>query len=175
MYTITKEEIAALKKSNNIILQFYNGKSVIRIQRDAKKTKDGGTVSYEEIVLPVESTFDVYSRPTDAKDYQRSMSPGQYNIDKCFYMLSSDYGTGKALKTYLKAGDSIRIKWTAAGGNGYTFQLKCNNPGYLNEDLYHDRVYLSIIPRGTSQYENGFDLLLGDTICPNNSARMIKY
>ena len=175
MYTLTKEDMQALKKSNNIILQFYDNKSIMRLQRDTKTTKDGGMITYQEVELPVESTFDVYSRPTDDKDYQRSLSPNDYNIDKCFFMLSSEYGTGKALKTYLRPGDSIRIKWTAAGGNGYTFQLKCSHPKYYDLDLYHDRVYLSIVPRGASQYDSGFDLLLGDSICPNNSARMIKY
>ena len=108
------------------------------------------------------------------------MGPDKYSgmeydpkVNATFDSISLEYGVGKTLAYILKPGDSIRIKWIANGGNGYTFDLRCNHPDYKDQALYVDRLYLELIPRG-KDYNNRMDIFLSEHITPANSARMIR-
>jgi len=173
MTTVTKELISALRKADSIVLQYYEGECKIRLTRESKTTKDGGTLSYPDYEQPVDCAFDIYKSPEKPDGYG-----GQHydaTITGAFEMVSTHYGSGATVKYYLKEGDDIRVRWIANGASGYMYDLRCNHPDYYGQKLYDDTCRLVVCPKATGWAYNGLEIELGSSLCPNNSARMIKY
>jgi hypothetical protein len=76
----------------------------------------------------------------------------------------------------LKPGDEVELEWRT-GGNGYLERSRVTekepgaeySPG-MGERLYHDRLTLSVRRRGERKYTFN----VADSVCPNNTARMIR-
>lgn len=75
----------------------------------------------------------------------------------------------------LKEGDEIELRWVGADNNGYvgrstiTETNEHGSPG-LGMKLHCDRLYLYVWRGGKRKYS----FYLCDSICPNNTARMIR-
>ena len=177
MTTATKELISELKKGDNIIFQHYNGRGVLRITREDKTTKDGGKLTYPDYEIEIDERFDIYESPDKPDGY------GGYKYDynkdtiSCFEMKSLHYGTGKAIQAFLRIGDEIGLHWIANSRSGYLYNLTCNHPNYSGQALYNDQCHLTIKSKSSKVSLYNMDtpeLFIGDSICPDNSARMIR-
>ena len=173
MTTVTKELISALRKADNISLYYNDGKGMIALSREDKQTKDGGTISYPRFEAETDTSIEIYRTPENPEGY------GGYNYEakaiSAHEFVSLHYGSGAAIRHYLKEGDDIKVKWIANGGNGYGWNLECNHPNYKGERLYLDSCRLVIIPKGHDYSYRAPEIIIASGLCPNNSARMIKY
>jgi len=168
MYTLTKDDIKALRKADTLCPDYYQGKSALRILRDHKSTKDGGRVEYPEVALDVSSNFTVY-KTADAPD---GYGGNEYDAkpSRCFAHVSAHYEVGQYIVDTLREGDQIGLEWSANVSNGYMWNIRCAHPQYEGQRIYHDTCVLRI-RRGNKDYT----VKLADSHCPDNSARMMRF
>lgn len=169
MYTLTRDDIKAIRKADTIIPQYSREKvSCIRLLMDDKHMKDGGTVTYPEYVLDVDSRFDLNIPATGPDKYAtRIYNPVVY---RAYAHASGKYGPGKLFAAFVREGDSIVIEWQGGYGSGYMYDLRCNHPEYAGMTLYKDACIIHVY-RGEAEY----DIEIDDSMTPNNSAKMIEY
>ena len=108
-----------------------------------------------------------------------SLDYGQRNGDgaQCFAMIhSAQYDEQwRTIVDLLHVGDTLTLAWVGGDNNGYVTRSRVTekeSDGYspgLGEKLYHDKLFL-IAMRGKRK----LSFYVADSICPNNTARMIR-
>jgi hypothetical protein len=153
---ITKLDVKALKDAHRVSFHFVDGKTTIR---GSKKTKKTGP--YEER----EKQYDIESESTFS-------GIGGWKPHGCFAMLSTTHDTEwQTVVSFIKTGDEISLHWTA-NSNGYLDNSSVKEGHHAaGERLYRDELRL-LIKRERSNKRYAF--LIEVSICPDNSARMIR-
>lgn len=164
-HEVTKAELKALKSADTICFDFIDGQSQIRAIQHSKNSSDG----FEQtIIIPCNSRL----RCHDGYNHETYKTERQYKIVRG-YVHETNGPFANELATIwriLKAGNVITLHWRASGGNGYTGKAR----GEFGQRLHHDQLGLEIkheTPRGKVVLSS---FNVRDSICPNNSARMIK-
>lgn len=166
--TITKMDIAALKKADRVSFDHTSGKGVIRCTKRGKPPY-GDETSVE--ISAVSSSVYVYG--TDDN------TPSKTDTARCFTMIYASSPILQTIISLLKEGDRIMLDWRGSDNNGYVKASRITNetesdsvgPWNIGEKIYHDKLYIVIIRKGKTKYT----LYMDDSICPMNSARMIQY
>ena len=151
MPTLTKTDIAALRKGNDICvhLDSHNKEGLIRvIKRNRPDVRD-------PFARDVEHTLTATA--TLQYGWEEAFKAGQI---KCFAMLGiSKYHTAYAILRTLREGDELTFRfWPDAHSNGYVAAAH----------LHADALYLDVRREGKTKIE----WALHDSICSDNSARM---
>ena len=140
-------------------------------------TREGGRINASKRVRNSpwheETTIGISCDSSVFEHWEKTRWEGAYS---CFSMIhcpkySEEWQT---IVSFLREGDSLQLRWIGCDNNGYltrsmvTDRDEQSSPG-LGEKLYHDKLYLKIV-RG----KKSFSFYLDDSICPDNSARMVK-
>lgn len=179
-FAISKDHLKALRRADRIC--FDHASDVSRTGtgtqgqiRCIKHVKNDPFETERTVYVPAISTFTGIAYGTEARARLT-----------CFEMLfSAAYDeVWQTIVGLLREGDEIELLWRAGEGNNYlaravvTEKAKDANgveesyqPG-LGEKLYHDRLMLKVRrgPHGEVKYAFNID----DSVCPNNTARMIR-
>jgi hypothetical protein len=161
--TISKIDIQAMKLADTVSFHRVNGKNTIVATKRVPKPK-----AFEDTERRHEIEVDghvdhfrgdgEYALPYDTIEHIHKFA-------SCFDMIhSSQYSDEwQTIVSILRPGDVISLVWQGADNNGYL-----NNA--QGQRLYPDKLYLKVKRDG----KRDMSFYLTDSICPNNTARMIR-
>lgn len=157
---LTKVDLKALRSADAICFDHYSEKGEPRRGiRAIKKVENDPWDTERTHFVPCRSHVAVYDRD--------SFGASATDEAKCFQMINcaqyDDYW--KTIVGLLREGDEVVLKWTGANNNGYLTQAKAGG-----DELYRDDLALFVRRNGSLKYS----FQVSTSICPNNSARMIK-
>lgn len=177
-FTLTKEHLKALRTADSICFDHYKGpKGGTGKIRAIKRTPKDIWEKEKTIEVPAVSTVRGYGTCHE----RIQVSPDTIS---CFDMAhSAQYDEElQTILSLLRVGDEIEMVWVAGGGNGYVKRARVTEKEYdtdgketpyqpgLGEMLYHDKLYIRIRRNDKPKYFFHY----ADSICPNNTARMIR-
>lgn len=168
MSELTKDQIDALRNADSVVFRVYRGRSTIEatIRTDNDPTTDRPRIlsAKQQRIFPMN---DAYERkceievPGFVSDYSLA-SLKEYKDAAAFYMVhTSKFSmTWQSIVSILKGGDILSLHFV---GNKYT------NDYVRDKGLNGDAVEMGISRKGKA-----FTFVVGTSICPDNSARMVK-
>lgn len=156
---LNKVDIQALRQADRISFHRHNGESSVVCTKEMRRA---GPFEERERKheIPCQDTIRAYNGPDG--DYQDARAA------QCFEMIHSAQvsETWRTIAGLVRAGDEIELEWIANDANGYLKSATSEG-----RQLYHDKLYLHIRRGG----RRALSFYLDDSICPNNTARMIRY
>ena len=166
-HQLTKEEVQALRKAtDSVCFDFIPDSGISRIRANSKVgTGEGST---RTVFVEVDS----FIRYQD-KNFKDQPVVRCYEMEHFPQMAEWQTIAGS-----LRAGDVIQLDWRESG-NGYLEGCRCNvttESGYVaarDEPIYWDRLFLRV-QRPLKRRTKELVFHVGDSICPNNSAKMIR-
>jgi len=171
---LTKQDLKCLKNSDSICFDFNNDRkqeeSQIRCNQTGSKTNTGFDQTH---YIKCESRFDIYV-DKEGSNYQTISYTKPVH---CFGWVSSPKydNVWQSILTNIKENDSIILDWKSCSDGyikGCSCTVKSDNGSYIARDerIYKDDLYITIL-KSTGKR---LTFHLETSICPNNSARMIK-
>ncbi len=166
-YTLTKIDIAALRQANRLIVHFNQDipeRTGVRLIKENRPTERDPFAQDIEHHLPAPVT--VHNRQSWSNDLPERgvrafghiyLYPPMRNSGDMLYC-------NDTIISLLRAGDRIRFRFDADGGN-------C---GFIvGANLHADALYL-IVERGDADKPKRLAFVLDHSVCLDNSARMVR-
>lgn len=160
---ITAADIKALRKAGSIVFSFYEGKAVIRgiTEKGNERT---------EVEVPVEGGIEhAYTKGHFATGFSHFGS-AQYSR------------VLRTLWSHMRAGDRVVLGFRPdnfSGGyvkaaSGTTRDFQDNQPGISFDGLHADALFVYVLRGGKTDVANWREYLIDVSVCPDNSARMVR-
>jgi hypothetical protein len=177
-FALTAQHVKVLRTADSVCFDHVKGPNGGTGQvRCIKRTPKDPWEKEKEIAVPAISTV-------GGEKVRRYGEDPNEDYLSCFEMLhgAAYCEEWKTITSLLRVGDELELRWLAGDGNGYLSRARVvdrskdaqgNDESYqpgLNERLYHDRLYVHIVRGGKRKYS----FLLANSICPNNTARMVR-
>ena len=168
---ITVADIKALRTADTVSARRSGGQSQLEATRRTDKEEDIFTSDRDSTrIIPTRDRVMAYKRceTTSTEGFDPS----------CFaYSFGGGHNeTWTTIAGLLRAGDELELEWIAGNNSGYLNAAEgvCDDGGggitIPFKGLHHDQLRLRIIRQG----KRGYLFNLADSICPDNSARMIR-
>jgi len=157
---VSKQEIRALKNADAVCFDYIDGESRIRA---IKNGENNGSGFDQTVQVECETQLQQYTN--DAAPICETRITGAYhyaNGGKWNERMQTIWGS-------LREGDTITLQWSASTGNGY-LQKAHTEDGMR---LFRDTLTLKI-RRSLKNDVKHLVFSVNESICPANSARMIK-
>lgn len=154
-YQITKQDIAALRTCDSVVLRYGHRYSANDCQIEAIKRASDTSPWEQTHIIPTSARITSY-------DENRT-------VKTAFCLLYNDRYPNHnpspltTLVSLLKVGDVLTVEWQASGDNDYS----------RNAGLHLDTVTVHIT-RGTDDKVTRYCFNLAHSICPDNTARMCQ-
>jgi hypothetical protein len=158
-HALTREDLAALRKCDTVSFHTFQGKAYVNA---CKRVKDPGPFDPREREWRVECGAAV----TCYADEDRP-STERLKAARCFAMhhaCSCNQEWRTLVDHLLRVGDVPTLDWVAGNDNGY---LRGTRDG--GQRLHHDQLFLLVKRKGRT-----LRVWLADSICADNTARMVK-
>jgi hypothetical protein len=171
---LTRDHIKGLRTADRVCFDHVpggGGAGEFRTGLRAIKTVKGPWREEITLQVPAMSSVHVHS---DLLDYDTRNGANA----RCFEMLYGTYNEEwQTIAGLLKPGDVLELRWVGNDSNGYLKRATVTEaekdgicgPGH-GQGLRHDKLYVHIRRGGKRKYS----FYLADSICPDNTARMIK-
>jgi len=157
---LTKEDVQAIKQADRFVVRLDNGTAKLEAIKRIRAKKDGPFSSEEtELRFTIEG-------------------PAHSNVSATFVCLYP-HGQWEALALIVRPGDELKFS-ARTNGNGYleaavipAGKLEHHYSGY--DKLYHDELTVSVFRSANGRSKTIIrEMILDDSICPDNSARAIR-
>lgn len=170
MSGLTKLQIKQLRHADTICVDFSTLRNLSQV-RAIKKAKNSPSGFEQTEYIDIRVEVDIY------QGYRHFDPVREKQTVKCFGYLSSIpyFEEVQTFLACLKEGDELIACFVAtepdtSNPQSYQGHMTTHLRGYEGELLNHDRFYFRI-KRG----EKHLKFFLEDSICPNNTARMIQH
>lgn len=170
VFALSKDHLRAFRMADTICFDHCpEGKEQDRIPSGIRAIKKGKAPFYQEATVqaPAKSSVYLKSDSTVGETYQDGKKAS------CGYVIlcSNDNDQWQTICKLLRPGNEIELRWIADGhANQYVRQASVVDPGNGSVQLHADALWLYIRKNETREYS----FLLHVSVCPNNSARMIR-
>ena len=170
-YTLTKADVTAMRKADTVVFRHKDGATAIECAKRLRQGNDpfADTERRHVFVIPGRAQyggFDRYHGEDNAKAFTAfdMIHSAQF---------SDEWQTAAAV---FKAGDELTAQWFASAGNGYCKYAVCGDDKEGSgpwHGLHHDWLCL-VAQRKAGKSWRKLTFRVCDSVCPDNSARMIK-
>lgn len=155
--TLNRQDIKALQQADDVSFHRCKGKGKIVASKNVKNAGpfEENRKHYE---IAVEDSVHIHGKGWDCLRNDNA---------ECFAMRhGSNYSDEwQTVVSCLKPGDVVSLRWVGNDNNGYLDKAQSDG-----RSLHHDRLYLCVKREG----KRNMVFHIEDSICPNNSARMIR-
>jgi len=148
MYKLTKQDINALRKADDVCF-YYNqkeGNYLIAIKEATRKEKENNPF-IRDCQFKINLDTEINPKPKPMKAFASAYSE-----------------TFKGIAEFLKPNDQIKLEW---------YKDALTNQYLIEQNLHGDALYLRV-ERERGKSIKFFKFLIDTSICPDNTARMIK-
>lgn len=156
--SLTKNDVKAIRQADMVSFHRVGGENTLQL---SKRVRDAGPFDDRERThdIAVQATLRGYRGDDERPDMSGA---------RCFAMIQTAQYCDRwqTVAKLVRTGDVLELEWTANDSNGYLRAALSNGAA-----LSHDKMYLHICRDG----RRALSFYLADSICPDNSARMIRY
>jgi hypothetical protein len=163
MLPLTRQDVRRLKTCDRLHVSYLEGRHKVCVILDDHKDARGRLHKGWAVEIVVDGRFSNYEElHKDKTPYSCSAHLPNYHT------LPED--TTATILRLPKEGDEILLEWMASDGNEYLYRARTHTNSATNARPFYDRLYFIIKRNGRRM-----KFFMADGICPNNSARMVKF
>lgn len=178
-HALDKTAIKAMRDADSICFD-HDADPTLAEHNGIRAIKRGKAPWYEDTTVRVRARSSVYIHSDDDGPSRLDYDIRNGKTACCFDMIhcSKHSEEWQTIVSLLRAGDEVELRWVGSDNNDYLTrstvterEKDSSHPSHsLGERLYHDKLYLKVHRNGKVKYS----FYLTDSICPDNTARMIK-
>jgi len=174
MYSLTKQDLKCIKNADYICFDYLNenGQNVSQIRCNVEG-KNSSTGYLQTHLIECDSRFEIYVDKPNYKYQVSTMDKPKRCYDSISHPKSDNHW--ESIRPLIRENDSIILQWHS-NSEGYlrgsTTTIESDNGGYIayKERLFYDKLSIIIAKPNGKRLE----FWISFSICPDNSARMIK-
>ena len=176
--TLTKDDVTAMRQADGFVIHGAGDLAKIRCIKRIKSRTAGPFGSNE-----TELEHEIPDIPCQISMSAGTLFQRQRGSRARASQFYCDYGAWQALALLARAGDALEIRFSENGNqyvHGVTAGRTADNSyskGFDFHDLHHDECQATLYRTNKHGMQKTVidRLVLDSSICPNNSARMIKH